>query len=65
MTGRRDEVEESVNAVVAEARVTLDPALLGEDVVVLPLEVAHDLVEAEEIVIVSFECVSDSRREHT
>lgn len=46
MTGRGDEVEEGVNTVVAEARVALDAALLGENVVVLPLEVAHDLAKA-------------------
>jgi hypothetical protein len=35
-----------VHAVVAEAGVTLDARLLGEDVVVLSLEVANDLGEA-------------------
>lgn len=43
---RRDEVEHGVNAVVPEARVTLDTGLLGENVVVLPLEVADNLGEA-------------------
>ena len=47
MTGGRDEVEEGVHPVVAEARVTLDTRLLGKDVIVLALEVAHDLLEAE------------------
>ena len=46
MARRRDEIEESVHSVVAEARVTLDTALLGQNIVVLALEVAHDLLEA-------------------
>lgn len=46
VAGGRDEVEEDVHAVVAEAGVTLDARLLGEDVVVLSLEVANDLGEA-------------------
>lgn len=45
MTGRRDEVEQSVHPVVTEARVTLDTGLLGKNIVVLTLEVAHDLLE--------------------
>lgn len=40
-----DEVEEAVYTVVPEARVTLDTGLLGENVVVLPLEEADDLLE--------------------
>jgi hypothetical protein len=47
MTRRGDKVKESVNAVIAEARVTLDTALLREDVVVLPLKVSDDFLEAE------------------
>ncbi len=46
MTGRRDEVEKCVNTVVAEAGVTLDTRLLGEDIVVLALKVANNLLEA-------------------
>jgi hypothetical protein len=46
VSGGRDEVEENVDAVVAEAGVTLDARLLGQDVVVLPLEVADDLGKA-------------------
>ena len=42
----RDKVKQRVNAVVPEARVTLDTALLGQNIVVLALEVAHDLLEA-------------------
>lgn len=48
MAGRSDKVEESVDTVVAEARVTLDTALLGENVIVLALEVADNLGEADE-----------------
>ncbi len=46
MTGGGDEVEHGVNTVVAEARVTLDPRLLGENVIILPLKVTNDLREA-------------------
>lgn len=46
VTGRGDKVEERVDPVVSEARVTLDTRLLGKDVVVLSLEVANDLGEA-------------------
>lgn len=46
MACRRDEVQKGVDAVVAEPRVTLDPALLAEDFVVLAFNVAHDLAEA-------------------
>ena len=45
LTSRLDEVEQDVHTVVAEARVTLDPALLGKNVVVLALEVGADLAE--------------------
>ncbi len=43
MTCWGDEVEEGVDAVVAEAGVALDARLLGENVVVLPLEVSNNL----------------------
>lgn len=46
VAGRGDKVEESVDTVVAEAGVTLDTRLLGENVVVLTLEVGRDLLEA-------------------
>lgn len=48
VAGRRDEVEERMDTVVAEARITLDTRLLGEDVIVLALDVANDLLEAGE-----------------
>jgi hypothetical protein len=43
MAGRGDEVEKNVDSIVAEAWVTLDTGLLGENIVVLPLQVANDL----------------------
>ena len=46
MAGRRDEVQENVDAVVPEARVTLDAGLLSENVIVLSLEISNDLSEA-------------------
>lgn len=48
MASGRDEVEQSVDAVVAEARVTLDAGLFCEDVVVFALEVAENFLEASE-----------------
>lgn len=41
-----DEVEHSMNTVVPEPRVTLDTGLFRENVIILSLEVAHDLREA-------------------
>lgn len=49
MTGRSDEVEHGVDSVVPEAGVTLDTGLLGQDVVVLSLEVSDDFGKAIEI----------------
>jgi hypothetical protein len=46
VTGGSDEVEKRVHAVVPEAGVTLNPAFLSQDVVILPLEVSNDLGEA-------------------
>ena len=46
MTGRGDEIQKSVDAVVAEARVTLDTRLFGQNIIVLAVEVANDLLEA-------------------
>ena len=43
----RDEVEQSVNSVVTEARVTLDTRLFGQNVVVLTFKVSNDLLEAK------------------
>ena len=41
----RDKVEEGVNPVVAEARVTLDTRLLREDIVVLTLEMTYNFLK--------------------
>lgn len=46
MTSRRDEVQESMDSVVSEFRVTPNTRLLSQDVVVLALEVGHDFLEA-------------------
>jgi hypothetical protein len=43
---RRDEVQESMDTVVSKAWVSLDPRLLGKNVVVLALEVADNLLKA-------------------
>jgi hypothetical protein len=46
MAGRCDEVEQHVNTVVSEARITLDTRFLSKNVVVLTLEIANNLREA-------------------
>lgn len=46
MAGRSDEVEKDVDTIVTEAGVTLDTRLLGENVIVLTLEVADNLAKA-------------------
>jgi len=45
MPGRGDEIQERVDAVVLEARVTLDAGLLRQDVVVLAFDVVRDFLE--------------------
>ena len=45
MASGRDEVEESMNPVVAETRVTLDTRLFRENIVVLAFKVANNLLE--------------------
>ena len=47
VTGGRDEVEEGVHPVVAEARVTLDTGLLRKNVIVLAFQVSYDLLETD------------------
>lgn len=49
MSGRSDEVKHGVHTVVSEAGVTLDTGLLGQNVVVLSLEVANNFGEAKDI----------------
>jgi hypothetical protein len=46
MAGGCDEVEQDVDTVVAESGVTLDTRLLGQNVIVLALEVANNLAKA-------------------
>ena len=45
MTGRCDEVEQGMDTVVAETRVTLDTRLLSENVIVLAFEIANNFLE--------------------
>jgi hypothetical protein len=46
MAGRRDKVKEGMDSVIPEARVTLDTGLFSENIVVLPLKVANNFLEA-------------------
>ena len=46
VTSGRDKIEEGMDTVVPEARVTLDTRLLGENVVVLAFQVTNDFLEA-------------------
>ena len=48
MTGRRDKVEESVNTVISETRITLDAGFFGENVIILAFEVTNNLGEASD-----------------
>jgi hypothetical protein len=45
VTGRSDEIEEGVNAVVAEPRISLDTRLFRENVIVLSLEITNNFAE--------------------
>lgn len=45
MSSGSDEVEHGVDTVVPEARVTLDTRLLGEKIIILPLEITDNLGE--------------------
>lgn len=46
MASRGDKVEEGVDTVVPEPRVTLDAGLFSQNIIVLPLQVADNLGEA-------------------
>lgn len=46
MAGGGDKVEHGVDSIIPEAGVTLDARLLGQDVIVLPLEVADNFRKA-------------------
>lgn len=51
MAGRGDEIEHGMNPVVPEAGVTLDTRLLRQNIIILSLEIPHDLREATVIVV--------------
>jgi hypothetical protein len=46
MAGRSDKVEEGMHTIVAETGVTLDTRLLGENIIVLSLEIANNFAKA-------------------
>lgn len=58
MAGRSDEVQQHMDAVVAESGVTLDSGLLGDNVVVLSFDVANQLCKAGLVV----DIVTEARR---
>lgn len=41
-----DKVKKGVDTVVAEARITLDPGLLGQNIIVLSFQISENLLEA-------------------
>jgi hypothetical protein len=45
MTGRRDEVEKSMDTVIPESRITFDTRFLSQDIVILALEVSDNFLE--------------------
>lgn len=49
MAGRRNEVQENVDAIVPEARVTLDTGLLSKNIIVLPLQISDNLSETANV----------------
>jgi hypothetical protein len=46
MTGRSNEVQKSVNTIVAEPGVTLDTRLFRKNVIVLTLKIANNFTKA-------------------
>ena len=46
MAGRGDEIEQSMNTIVAETRVTLDTGLFCKNIVVLALKIANYFTKA-------------------
>jgi hypothetical protein len=46
MSGGSDEVEECMDTIVAETRITLDTGLLCKNIVILAFKVANDLTKA-------------------
>lgn len=63
MAGRGDEVEHGVDTVVPETGVTLNARLLGENIIVLPFEVANNLGEAGLVIdlVTEARCVDDGK----
>jgi len=49
MTSRGDEVEQSMNTVISESWIALDPRFFSENVIVLALEVSDNLRKAARI----------------
>ena len=45
MAGGSDKVQERMDSVVSESRITLDTRLFGKNVIILSLEVANNLRE--------------------
>ena len=64
MARRRDEVQECMDTIVAEARITLDPGLFCKNSIVLSFEVANDLTKRRLVVDLVAEagCVNDGQR---
>jgi hypothetical protein len=60
LTSGLDKVEQDMDAVVPESRVTLDSALLGQNVIVLSLEVARDFTKGRLVV----NAVTETRSVH-
>lgn len=46
MASGRDEVEQGMHSVIPETRVTPDPGLFSEDIVILAFKVSDNLLEA-------------------
>jgi hypothetical protein len=46
MAGRSNEVQKSVNTIVAEAGVTLDTRLLRKNIIILALKIANNFTKA-------------------
>jgi hypothetical protein len=63
MTGGGDKVEESVDSIVSETRVSFDPGFLCEDIIVLSFQVSCDLGKTSLIInlITEPRCINDSQ----
>ncbi len=49
MTSRGNEVKQSMDTVVSESWITLDPGFFGENIIVLTLQVPHNLRKASQL----------------